>query len=45
MGGPLITLGVFALLFGHSKKHGWDRDCLIGGVVAIVAGVVINLIN
>lgn len=45
MGGSLITIGVLALMFGYSRKHGWDRDCLIGGTVAIAAGVAIALLE
>jgi uncharacterized membrane protein HdeD (DUF308 family) len=40
MGGTLIVVGVIALLFSRSKKRGWDRDCLIGGIVAIIAGII-----
>jgi hypothetical protein len=45
MGSSLIVLGVLALLFAYSKKHGWDRDCLIGSLVAISAGILINWIG
>lgn len=45
MGGSLIALGVLVLLFTYSKKHGWDKDCLTGSLIAISAGLLINWIG
>lgn len=45
MGGSLIALGFIALGCSYSKRHGWDRDCLIGSAMAIIAGLVSVAIN
>lgn len=45
MGGSLIALGFIALSCSYSKRHGWDRDCLIGSAMAIIAGLVSVVIN
>ena len=41
MGAMLVALGVLALMCSHSKKWGWERDCVIGGIIGIVVGVVL----
>ncbi len=41
MGGWLLALGFVGLTLSYSKKKGWDRDCLIGGIIGIGAGIVI----
>lgn len=45
MGSSLITLGVLALCCSYGKRHGWDRDCVIGGTVAVVAGILLCIVE
>lgn len=41
MGAMLVALGALALMCSHSKRYGWERDCVIGGIVGIVVGLVL----
>lgn len=40
MGAMLVALGAMALMCSHSKRWGWERDCIIGGILGIVVGVI-----
>lgn len=43
MGIFLIFLGVLAMLCAHTKKYGWERDVVLGGLIAIFAGILLTV--
>jgi hypothetical protein len=45
LGSSLILLGILAFFFGFGDMCGTNKKVVVGSVAAIVAGVIINLIN